>query len=205
MIRPIDAATDSMRKTEARLRALVAEAAASGDYDATELLTGIARALKGLIESLPCSETSTGIAAAPSKPNGSPAAHEETSGSGQKRRVTTAYPRFVRAGDNLVKIAWSKRSKAEYEHKAPQAVLTVLARTLHRLGADGKRVTMAELLPLKHPANGSEIPDYQAYLCLAWLRSSKLLRQHGRQGYSIPRGTALPTLVPKHWDELPVR
>jgi hypothetical protein len=116
------------------------------------------------------------------------------------------YPRFVRESDALVKIGWSKRENSEYEHKAPHSVLLVLSRALQRLAAHRKRVTMDDLLPLQDSANGSEVPSYQAYLCLAWLRTLRLIKQHGRQGYSLSHGGAdLPSLVQKHWDTLPKR
>jgi hypothetical protein len=44
----------------------------------------------------------------------------------RSRNKLGQYPSFVREGDNLVKIGWSKTQKAEYEHKSPKRLLAVL-------------------------------------------------------------------------------
>ncbi len=62
---------------------------------------------------------------------------------------------------------------------------------------------MEENLPLKDPADGTEIPTYQVYLCLAWLRQAKLVEQHGRQGYSLPSSAHLEGLAGKLFEQLP--
>ena len=64
---------------------------------------------------------------------------------------------------------------------------------------------MEENLPLKDPADGTEIPTYQVYLCLAWLRQAKLVEQHGRQGYSLPDSAHLDALAGKLFEQLPTR
>ena len=64
---------------------------------------------------------------------------------------------------------------------------------------------MGKVLPLKDAANGSVFPDYQSYLCLAWLRSGGLVIQHGRQGYSLPKGIELDKSIETHWVNLPTR
>jgi hypothetical protein len=96
------------------------------------------------------------------------------------------YPKFLREGQSLVKIGWSKSDKKPYEHRAPKRVLDVLVAALLELGQGGRRFTTDELLPLRDGKD--DIPSYQAYLTLAWLRAEHLVRQHGRQGYSLPAG-----------------
>jgi hypothetical protein len=61
------------------------------------------------------------------------------------------------------------------------------------------------VLPLKDPATGSAYPDYPFYVCLAWLKSSGLVIQHGRQGYSLPRGIELDKSVEALWTNLLTR
>ena len=99
------------------------------------------------------------------------------------------YPKFVREGDSLVKIGWSKSQGAEYEHKSPKRLLTVLSAAL--TAAKGKRITMDKVLPLNDAVDGSTFSDYQSYVCLAWLKSAGVVTQHGRQGYSVPKGIDL--------------
>jgi hypothetical protein len=121
----------------------------------------------------------------------------------QSRNELGRYPKFVREGDNLVKIGWSKSQRAEYEHKSPKRLLAVLCESL--TSANGKRIMMDKVLPLKDSANGSAFPDYQSYVCLAWLKSSGLVTQHGRQGYSLPKGIELKESVETLWSNLLTR
>ena len=127
-------------------------------------------------------------------------------GEGRVRgRKSRDYPKFFREGDSLVKVGWSKREKGEYEHKSPKAVLSILAAALAKAGERKRRFTMDDILPLKNPADGSELPDYQVYVCLAWLRHAGLVTQHGRKGYSIPKGGDLVPGVEKQWQKVPQR
>lgn len=160
-------------KCESDLRSLVAGAATAGDYDAVLKLTSWARAVANLA-GIP--EASTG--ALPS---------EETKGHRRKRAEKATYPRFARRGDSLVKIGWSKREKAEYEHKALLDDVGLLADVISKAGADGRIFQIGPLLPCPRPGDDSYIPDYQVYLVIAWWRAIGLLEQHGRQGYSIPK------------------
>jgi hypothetical protein len=115
------------------------------------------------------------------------------------------YPKFLREGESLVKIGWSKKEKATYEHKAPRRVLTALVGALEKTGRGGKRFSFEDLLPIADPDGGGEVPSYQAYLALAWMRTEALLTQHGRQGYSIPDGIDLSELINTRWEELTTR
>jgi hypothetical protein len=64
---------------------------------------------------------------------------------------------------------------------------------------------MEKVLPLKDQVTGSAFPDYQSYVCLAWLKSAGLVIQHGRQGYSLPKGIQLEKSVETLWANLPAR
>lgn len=175
-----------LAKCEADLRALVASAADSGDYDAVLCITSWAKQISMMSG-----------AALTSAPDKKPVAE------GSKKAMTRpAYPRFVRRGDQLVKIGWSKREKSEYEHKSPRQAALTLARVAAAAGKDGRIFQISALLPLSDPKDGSEIPDYQVYLVIAWWRSAGLLDQHGRQGYSIPNASQLHLAVESAWTTL---
>jgi hypothetical protein len=118
------------------------------------------------------------------------------------RKPSEPYPRFYKDGDRLVRVAWSKREKAEYEHKAPYRVLSALGAAVVEAGVDGRVFPMEELLPIR-TEDGSEVPSYQAYVALALLKQVGLIDQHGRQGYSIPRPKDLLTAVEAVWRNLP--
>ena len=114
------------------------------------------------------------------------------------------YPRFFRQGDRLVRVAWSKREKKEYEHKAPITVLKALTVAMTDTGADGRVFSTDELLPIRDH-DGAEVPAYQAYAGLALLKQVGLIEQHGRQGYSIPRLRELNGAVEALLRNLPER
>lgn len=106
----------------------------------------------------------------------------------------------------LVKVGWSKSQRSEYEHKSPRRVLALLVESLLRVGPKGKRLTMDKVLPLRDTENaGAEMPDYQGYVCLAWLRHEGLIQQHGRSGYSIPKPGGLLKSTVDGWERLKSR
>ncbi|WP_242101570.1 hypothetical protein [Lysobacter sp. M2-1] len=109
--------------------------------------------------------------------------------------MATNYPRFERHGDNLVKVGWSKREKAEYEHKAPLRAVVMVADAVRKKGVDGRIFQISALLPYTGPDGETTVPDYQVYLIVAWWRAIGLLEQHGRKGYSIPKPKDFATNV----------
>ena len=101
-----------------------------------------------------------------------------------------------------MRIAWSKRKKKEYRHKAPYAVLQALVKVMSELGKDGRIFSTEDLLPIQD-TDGNEVPSYQAYVGIALLKHTSLLDQHGRQGYSIPRLAEFADTIEAVWQKLP--
>ena len=79
----------------------------------------------------------------------------------------------------------------------------VLAKTLAEAGKDGRVFATDHVLPIHDPTDGSEIPNYQSYVGIAWLKQMGLIEQHGRQGYSIPRLAEFEKSVESVWSKLP--
>lgn len=191
-------AHDALKKCEESLRGLVAEAAAAGQYDAVETITEWARTLgrlRGGCEAEGIPEQSEEVE--------QPVA-VSVAGSASKRpsssKARSAYPRFARSRTELVKIGWSKKEKKEYLHRAPWGVVELLCQRLKSWGS--KEFTSEDILPLQG-SDGVEVPSYQSYLCLAWLRDSGLITKEGRQGYFVPRGLDLLVETSKAWKNLP--
>ncbi len=132
----------------------------------------------------------------------SPAGNQQTSHRpvAAKKPRKPDYPQFFRSGDSLVKVGWSKSERAEYEHKCPKRVLDVLVSECTRVAGPGKRFVMDKLLPLRDPASGTELPGYQAYVALAFLRHAGLVEQHGRSGYSIANVKTFVTDAAVAWN-----
>lgn len=181
----LDSAIKALKKCETELRSLVATAADDGDYDSVLRITSWAKEISNM--------------AAASTPREATAHH----GSPKKPQSPAKYPRFVRRGDQLLKFGWSKREKAEYEHKAPLQVALALACAVKELGQNGRIFQISELLPLNDPAKGNGIPGYQVYLVVAWWRNVGLVDRHGRRGYSIASVAQLQQAVESEWLKLP--
>ncbi len=186
--------------TEQTLVGLANEAGAARDYDQAASLIELARKIKQLGEQF--RGAASKVAESPNPLDALMKLHADAERKApmRSRDKLGQYPRFVREGENLVKIGWSKSQRAEYEHKSPKRLLVVLCESL--TSANGRRIIMDKVLPLKDPVTGAAFPDYQSYACLAWLKSAGLVTQHGRQGYSLPKGIELEKSVEALWANL---
>jgi hypothetical protein len=133
-------------------------------------------------------------------PPTSVAGRKQGVGSKRKRK----YPVFERAGENLVKIGWSKATKEEYQHRSPKNVAMALLEKMRRLSHELELLTMDEVLPIRLGDDDRDVPPYQSYLCLAWLRSIGAVKQHGRQGYSVVVKDDAATMMDSAWAALPL-
>ncbi len=204
-------ATTLLAEAERQLRELVGEAAAAGEYDAVQQISDLARRVGALVQNAQNAGRSeaipTGVAMRDERPTAvaDRAARIGSSTTRHSKRLPAKgeYPKFCRRGDQLVKIGWSKREKAEYEHKAPHQTVDVLTTAIARRSDNGKLFTVEDLLPLKNPVDGTEIPSYQAYVALAWFRRLGLVKQHGRRGYSVKGPSRVGEAIVASWEQLP--
>lgn len=201
------------------MRELLAEAAANGDYDAVLQLTAWARQLRALSAEVggtgDPSDEDTGAGGGPEhaarnaasagappcqtrKPRKAP---KETDGATRTARRRTTYPKFTREGDDLVKTGWSKKGGKEYQHRAPGSIIDLVGVALVDQATDGQPITTAKLLPLEDTSLGT-LPDYQVYVCLAWMRHEGLLQTQGRQGYRVVEPSKLRQELRRRWDRL---
>ncbi len=214
-------ATEVVRQAEGELRQWLVLAAQHGDYETARMLAEWANHLKqmvqqnGSVEREPRSvELANGQAPSHAEPEAfAPTVHKRTNtGKAKSRRPAKSkktkvargeYPKFLRDGEEVLKIGWSKREKKVYRHKSPKRVVFLVSQALQRAGQHGERIVMDKVLPIHDPETDAEVPSYQAYLSLAWLRKEKLIVQHGRQGYSVPPNVNLTDAVEERWKLLP--
>ena len=115
-----------------------------------------------------------------------------------KIRVAVAdYPKFERDSNRLIKIGWSKREKAEYEHRVPRETARCVYLELAKVAATVFR--MEELLPFNLP-DGTEIPSYQTYLVLAWLRHISQIEKRANDSYQWVSEAVNDSSFGKAWD-----
>ena len=207
-MRPLDRAMELLRRTEAELRKVVSDAATAGDYASVVQVAAWARSLSELLDRASPQKGKSDDARSDQAPRQRAAVRREPKVVSNNRTRSSAnhgdYPRFFRQGDRLIRVAWSRRDKKEYEHKAPMTVLKALTVAIVGKGADGRVFSTDELLPIRDD-DGAEVPAYQAYAGLALLKQVGLIEQHGRQGYSIPRLPELSGAVEALLRNLPER
>lgn len=199
----LDRAAQAVRHCETQLRTLIAEASAAGDYDAVDRLTAWARTLRGMQSSAPVSSVGWAVPTTPSEgatggsSAGAPPAPRTRHTA--KRNAKPDYPRFSRQRNDLVKTGWSKKDKQEYQHRAPWVVVEALARRLNE--KRGEVFTSDDIFPVTN-SDGTDVPSYQAYLCLAWFRFEGLVVQDGRQGYYVSIDTDVLAAALERWESI---
>lgn len=110
------------------------------------------------------------------------------------------YPRFEREGDRLVKVGWSKKDRRSYEHKAPRVAVDAV---VEKLASMGKSFSMDALLPVN--SSSGEIPSYQVYVIVAWLRQVGVVAKTARGDYAAAKPGLAPASIQQRWDALDVR
>lgn len=198
---PRERAETILEETEQSLRELMEEALSAGDYLS---LSVVARWADRIKEITPMGQIATASSVAPSVPReGTGVAYPVPPQT--EKRAGAPFPRFEVDSDQLVKIGWSKTNNGVYEQRAPAKVRDILVGSLVHLSKVKRRFTTEDLFPLTDPDDGTEIPSYQSYLCLAWLREIGLVRKHGRAGYSVVSWEDPRDLVEGRWSQLPNR
>jgi hypothetical protein len=203
---PLEQATELLRETEARLRELVSTAATSGDYNSVVQIAAWARTLAELMKAAGPTDEKQTTAVLRTMP---PAAVGQATVENVIKQVSSrawrkAYPKFFRQQDELIRVAWSKREKREYRHKAPRWVLKALVEAMAQKGVNGRVFSSDQLLPIQVGTDHGEIPTYQAYVGISLLKQTGLIDQHGRSGYSIARRlTDFIGAVEAVWNKLP--
>jgi hypothetical protein len=197
-MKTLDRGSNLLQETETKVRALVSEAAACGDYASVVQLASWARTVSELVNGKSLRVSSALPARGSSTQNGAKGPKQIS----LAKRGQRSYPVFFRQNDHVVRIAWSKREKKEYRHKADPSILKILAKSMAEKGSDGRVFTTEQFLPIRDAQN-SEVPNYQAYVGISLLKQAGLIDQHGRQGYSIPRLADFKDAVEAVWKKLP--
>jgi len=203
-------AIEALKVVEATLRDIIGQALAAKAYRDLASVASAADAVTALISELSGS-TPVKTLLGPSSVQESQSLRTGASANHQAMAARTAnvvsrrmgYPRFLRDGDRLVKVAWSKKERKPYEHRAPQAIIRTLIDAVRKRKGEGKLFEAADVLPLV-TGSGEEYPSYQSYLALAWLRHVGIVAKKGRDGYILKRDVGMPQKLDELWASLPV-
>lgn len=205
----IDRAKQVLRDTESALRDLISEGLDRQRYadvaEIAKMADGVARLLNQHSpnsSSAPTATSSAGTQAQKASTPSSKSARKQAQAAGTKK---TGYPRFERDGDRLVKVGWSKKNKEAYEHRAPRQAVTAFVRHLASQVESGHVFAVEDLLPVPDVTSGNEVPAYQVYMTLAWLRETDAIEKKGRDGYILRMADLADDGIDKLWDQLPQR
>lgn len=199
---PVGPALEILVKAQADLRELIQQALAEGRYGEVAEIARLADGVARLVSR----DYATDVIVEPQSSIPRQAVAGPGSAAHQRRgRLSRTFPRFEREGDKLVKIAWSKKDRAEYEHKAPRQVIDMLIEAIKSRKGVGAKFEAPDVLPLKEPRTRKEVPSYQSYLALAWLRREGVVAKYGRDGYSLKPTAATPEHLAELWEALPSR
>jgi hypothetical protein len=188
-----------------KLKALTEAALADGDFDSVLYVTTVLKRFSDLqlglatdsgVQRDPLSDEQSLEVVSSSCRTSRP--HEPKG----KTKYKSAYPRFRRDRSHLVKVGWSKKSRQEYEHRAPFDVVVAVAARFEERTSGGRTVSVDELLPLVAGDRGDPVPSYQIYLAIAWLRSERLLNRIGRKGYASAAPGELAAGARERWEEM---
>jgi hypothetical protein len=194
------AAQAVLSAAEAEIQKLIIASAAAGEYQDVTELAAAADTLAKLLRSPPLER----VVGEETRTLESTYTTSTRQALPYRRASSRLYPRFERDDDKLVKVAWSKRHRAEYEHRAPRGVADTLLEAIRRRKGEGVKFDAIDVLPLED-ARGKEVPSYQAYLALAWLRQEGVVAKHGRSQYSLKPASATSQRMIELWDALPQR
>jgi hypothetical protein len=198
-----------LARCEAELQRIAAEAMAQGDYAGARSGLELAEQVGGLNKGLGVPEAAATkprpATAAKPKPPATPrkTAKKAAKTTAKRPAPEKAYPRFAREGDKLIKIGWSKRTKQEYNHKAPRAAVEAFVAHLRKHTKDERLFTIDDVTPIPDPENDGDLPGYQVYMAIAWLRSLGVLFKHGRSDYSVGHAAIKDKPLAQAWKHLP--
>lgn len=169
---------------------MISDAAAAGAYGELVGLTEIAKQLAML----------AGVNSAESD------AAEQAAGRHEgvpkiPQRSARKYPAFLRRGDDLVRVGWSKKARREYRQFVNRKSVDAVVKSLVKAASKGKPFTVESLQPVRN-TEGDEVPVYEIYNTLAWMRQLGLARKRGRRDYSLPNPEKLERAALSKWDSL---
>ena len=198
-----DDIVEILSRAEDQLASRLQEALKDREYSDVAELASVSQQVHELIQTLDGEEGAydargTARAKPVSRSEGRDATQGRPAGNSRRGRAET-YPKFTRDGDRLVKIGWSKRDRTEYEHRAPALAVSAVVSALREWGSSD--FSMEGLTPVAGE-DGTEIPSYQVYLVMAWLRVCGAVRKAGRGGYVPIPERLTDAAVKEHWGAL---
>ena len=118
----------------------------------------------------------------------------------RRRGAAAVYPQFRRDGSDLIKLGWSRKKKKEYTHRAPSVVVAAVIEALTRQPVE-KPFSMRDLLA-SIATSGTDVPAYQVYVVIGWLKSVTAVSGNGRTRYRCNHADISPGVFDSLWQSL---
>ena len=118
----------------------------------------------------------------------------------RRRGAKAVYPQFRRDGSDLIKLGWSRKKKKEYTHRAPSVVVAAVVEALTRQPVE-EPFSMGDLLA-SIAASGTDVPAYQVYVVIGWLKSVTAVSGNGRTRYRCDHAAISPGVFDNLWQSL---
>jgi hypothetical protein len=181
-MKAVNTAKARIAACEAEIKALMTSLVANGDYEELPALAVLAGRLAELAAGEPAAVTAAGSETQASRVLAIPDVALVAEPKPAKKKLD--YPRFERSEDRLIKVGWSKKDREEYEHKASKATARAVFEAIADASSSRDFVRVEDVLRVRGEQE-EEIPSYQIYLVIAWLRSGGAIEKEGNEGYRI--------------------
>ena len=192
----IDKAYRVLTEAEQALSDLIAESLREQRFGEVQAIAALAeRVTTALHTGTTEKESQPRVAPSPPTPPIDRAAHP------RRRGAKAVYPQFRRDGGDLIKLGWSRKKKKEYTHRAPSVVVAAVVEALTRQPAE-EPFSMGDLLA-SIAASGTDLPAYQVYVVIGWLKSVTAVSGNGRTGYRCDHADISPGVFDSLWQSLP--
>jgi hypothetical protein len=182
----------TLQEAEKRVLEALADAARNGDLAGVDAARTVVAGLRGITLGFDRPSPIRSDAVHARRPV------EETVGG--KKRKAQRYPRFEIRNETLYRIAFSRKTNAEYEHKVPKKHVDQICRALAVASVRDEPIEVGEIVGRVNRSSAVQIPQYQVYSVIGWLRATKQIDQVGRDGYRIP--SSIQELAEQQWREL---
>jgi len=193
-------ASEILAKTEASMRSLIAALVQEGRYDDVAEVTQVARAIGEMRERTGQTRSEGRGSEKPEDRRDRDTRPTPKTAKGRQAHRRRDYPKFEIADGKLVRIGWSKKEKAPYEHRTPRVVFDFVVKAMAAAATTGHGPHAAETIIEGANSHSAEaIPDYQVYSVIGFLRDSGVLTRRGRSGYEVPADIA--GRATRAWDE----
>ena len=202
-----------LAEVERNLQVIIGETAMAGEYALSRDLSGVAESVRHIHaqlktpdppvrsvesashygKSLPSSNSTKGKEAS-REPKSARAANRASK---QPQKDGSVYPRFEIRRGTLVRIGWSKKNKAPYEHKIAESAFSQAVQVMASVAEDNDGPLTADQFIDAAASLNDPIASYQVYVVLGFLTAASILTKEGREGYYVPDD--LPQRARTHW------